>query len=447
MIRTNRRYAVVALGMSVVLGACVGDPKDEETVEQVSSALSDVGFVTNYGAPAAVAAATQSLMSVWRGCQTGATGQKGSCATGQNEEIVGEAFSQSGVPFGTPPDVGQSRIYTAGDRLKSSPAVSNHTDLGWYLVVWQQDWTTTDSDIKGRVVTDDGRPVTEEFWINSDLDNEKAPTVTFIRDAGKWLVTYRRTHGSTTAITGSLVDTAGNIFDSHGNPGLFEDLVASGVSTSATKHTTSFSSVTGGVLLTWNDNKFAFSDFESFPIGPTSTISGATGIVGAFNEVQSQFAVAWREGSGTGTKVRTRTLPPGCTTTSCATAAVTVITPPSGANGLNLPLIAANGRGFGIMAGTLPATTKHIVLTTVDSNGLLGLSNGSLTPTCGGSLQGGGSLGLIGTVAVATPKNDALAREFLVYNAFCGTSPNTNKIQMASAPTNVFDTANFKVSD
>jgi hypothetical protein len=439
MTNWNRTTTVAALSACVLAGACTGDAMDESAVESVTAALSD-GFTTLHGEPVAVSAGSSDEMAVWRGCKAASgTLPASSCPSGQAEQIVGEAFGINGAPFGNSPG---SHIFssTSSVNTKSSPAVANNTDVNTWLVVWQEERPNTGSDIMGAIRTDQGLVSRAAFAIANTSDSEQAPAVTYVRNKGEWLVTYRRTHGSTTSLTSKYLDVGGATVKT-------VDTVASGVSTSAHKHTISASAPNSNILVTWNDNKLAFADDTNLTAGTVSTYSGATGLVGTFNEAADTFGVAWRTGTGTGTQIHTQIYPGGCTTSSCATFQNMILPVPSGGNGINLPVIAPIFTGYGVIAGALPASLKEMIIVSVDATNFIELGNYSLTPTCGGNLQSGDSLGQTGTIAAATAKNDTSAREFLIYDAFCNTSPNKNKVQMVSVSNNLDDPQNFPVSD
>jgi hypothetical protein len=436
MIKSNRQGTVAVLSVCVFVGACADEATDEGSAESVTAALSD-GFTTLHGEPVAVSAGSSDEMAVWRGCTASSGTPASSCPANQAEQIVGEAFGIDGSPFGTSPG---SHVFSTGANKKSSPAVANNTDVNTWLIVWQEERPNTGSDIMGAIRTDQGLLSRAAFSIASSSDSEQAPTVIYVRDTGNWLVTYRRTHGSTTSLTSKYLDVGGHTVTT-------VDTVANGVSTGAHKHTTSASPTTGAILVTWNDNKLAFADDSNLTIGTVSTYSGATGLVGTFNEAASTFGVAWRTGSGGSNQIHTQIFPAGCTVTSCATFQNMILPVPSGGNGLNLPVIAPIFTGYGVIAGALPASLKEMIIVSVDATNFIELGNYSLTPTCGGNLQSGDSLGQTGTIAAATAKNDTSAREFLIYDPFCNTSPNKNKVQMVSVSLNLDDPQNFPVSD
>jgi hypothetical protein len=276
--------------------------------------------------------------------------------------------------------------------------------------------------------------------VNFDSLNEKKPTVVHVpENDNKYLVVYTRTSGSTTTLSGNWVDEFGTVDATI-------DLV-SGVNPSASPPTASHDGVFGNILLTWNDNQLAFADSVGLSLGTALTISGANSIVSAANSNNGVTAVAWRTGSGTSTKIKAQTFSGGCELLVCATSAVTLISAGGSVTGLNPPVLAANGGGFGVFAGDLPASIKKLQVTTLGSNGAVGLNNSSVVPVCGGSLQGGGSLGLSGTMAAATPPDSITEREFLLYDAFCATSPNQAKEHVVAPAANVFDVLHFVASN
>jgi hypothetical protein len=434
MMTKQRSNVLLMSGASLLLAAC-GGPMDDE-IEQVTSAvtLDENHIVTNFGAQVAIGAGSSSLVAVWSATDT---------TTGVNvPTMAGQGFSFSGAPGG----VNQMlRSFSTTGRPVSSPAIAwDSTDVGdTFLAVWQDDYSTSDSDIWGALTTNDGKLVPgSPFIINFDSDVEKAPTVMWVPDKQQFLVTYRRTHGSTTAISANWVSPFSGV-------SALSDIIATGIATSGTKPSTSLIVPSGRFLLTYNENKYVFVWSSDLTIsGIVNTISNASGITGASNTSAGSFGLTWRLGSGTSTTIKSMVFPANCTGPSCATSVATDLSAGGTVIGLNYPVIAPIAQGYAIYAGLLPASKKQIAVAEISVNGAFAQSNSALVPVCGGVMATGYSMGQPGSVSAATPTDLGSSRSYLLYDTFCTAAPNVEKERVsAPAPANVADVLNFNTSN
>jgi hypothetical protein len=418
--------------LSLVLAAC--GPVDEDPgqgVEVVKSAqtVNEGNFATGFGAQVGIGAGNISLIAAWQATDT----------SSNQPQIV-----EQGLNFNTSLalSVGGSssllRGVSTSGRPVSSPAVAyGSTDVDMFLIVWQDDWSGTDSDIWGAFLTTDGKIVPgSPFTINFDGDLERTPTVVFVPMKQQFLVTYRRTHGSTTAISANWVSASAQITP-------LQDIVTSGVNNSltATKQTASLINASQAVLLTYNENKYVFVATSTLALnGATTTVANATGIQSASNPSVGSFGLAWKTGSGTSTKIQSMTYPINCLAPFCADAVVNLFTLSAGgsANGLNNPVISPLGMGYAVYAGYLPASLQFLGVASVDQNGHLFQSNSSIVSTCSGGLKSGLSLGQPGTVSAAAP-TDTSARSYLLYDAECQTAGFQKEWVVAPSPTDLDD--------
>ncbi len=407
----SQRTRLVAVGLSALASACSGEGYPDEGVEDIgsiTSALNEDGLTTDYDAQVAVAAATDHLHTIWT--VTNATGK----------QIAGRSFGFTGAPYGDPSTV-KLHTYSEGDKPKSAPAVSWDVEFNTALVVWQQDFSGTDSDIWGRIIRDDGSAPTPPFAINQDLADEKKPAVVKVRSSGnRWFVAYTRKDGANTSLSGNWVSDQGVT-----DPQRI-DLVQSGVNASAAAPTMAYIRQFGGnVLFTWNDKNFAFGD-PDFGLGVTLTANAsAVGITSGYNSINGLAAIAWRQGSGTSTRIVGQTFPGGCALQVCATAPTNFISAGGSVNGLTNPVITEDSTGFVVFSGARPTSLKRIAAARIKSNGALGTVTNSIIPNCSGNLQSSQSLGSPYMMAAATPADDLEhdARAFMLYNPFCATSP------------------------
>jgi hypothetical protein len=411
---TLSQLGLIAAGLSLTLGACLGDPAGESLtgVEKVSSALTNTlnenGVKTSFNAQVAIGAASDHVLAVWTAKDSAG-----------NPQIVGQPFgSSTGDPYGSANPVLQ--VLSATPRPKSWPATAWDDNFeNHFLIVWQDDKSSTDSDIYGAVVNDQGLLIptagTNPFVINNDTDNEKMPTVTWVSDYGEFLVTYTRKVNAQnrTALTSQYVSSDGTVDFT------LMDAVPSGVRQTASRPTTAFLSG-GEILFTWNDNLYGWAPIEDAIIYSVNSISGAAGLVGASNDWVNSFGLAWHTGNLGTSQIMAQVFPNFCEDPSCAAAAVNPMSAGGGVTNLHYPVIAAADQGYGIFVGT-EQTTWHIEYAEV---GPASGSNGSVTPNCAGALQsqGGKSLGSSGgTIAAASAPNplkvDQL--EFLMYDSFC----------------------------
>ncbi|HEX2880719.1 MAG TPA: hypothetical protein VHO25_14405 [Polyangiaceae bacterium] len=428
--------------MSLLVGACVGvDGADfeegiEEDVGVVRAALNDAPrFSTNHGAQVAVTEATDHINTAWVGMVDGVT------------QIVGEAFSNTtGQPFGTPPAPG-SLIYTTNSRTKSNPSIAwDHQDSYTALIAWQEVVSSSDNNIRGQIVGDDGRTQGSNFTISStgQTFRERSPWVIVVPtpQGNKWLVTYTRRYpvgGSfAVALSTTLVSTGGT-------PEAFRDVVASGVSESASRPTAAYDNSTGAILFTWNDNKFVFvnsvSDYTYRE--PIQTVNGANGIVAASNEFMGSYAVAYRVGSGTSATIHGRPFRWGCSALSCSPD-TTVISAGGSITNLTNPVIAPVGTAFAIYSGKTLSNNAvgRITLAKMDDFGAVVQTVTNVNPACSQALQG--TIGSPSTMAAATKRGESEDRTFLIYGSFCNTR---NRIVGSGRLPDITQNLAFNVSD
>ncbi len=388
--------------------------------------LDENGLAPIHGAKVAVAGAHDHILSVFS--VNDASGKL---------QIAGEGFTDMGTPFGTVTEMSHPKLnaYSAGDHEKSSPSAAWDIDGSPdFLVVWQDKFSSTDNDIWGAFVSDDGRPLGPQFIINFDGDDERSPSVIKVREnQSKWLVVYTRKHGTTTALSGNWVRRDGTV-----EP--LVDIVPSGVDAGATPPSASYIPQVGNILFTWNNNTLAFGDYINLGIGTALQVSNATGITSASNTNNGLAAITWRDGNS----IKAQTFPGGCALLICATPTRTMLT---SAGGIQNPVIAANGFGFGVFAGTLPASNKTIAMRMMLSDGTLGASSPAINPICSGPVPAGGALGAPGTVAAATWPDTPSAREYLIYAGFCDAAPLNSKVQVAAPTWNPSDVLTFNVSN
>jgi hypothetical protein len=413
---------IVAGALSVGFGACQG-PDDSESVGVVRAALSDAGkFTTKHGAQVAGTESTDHINVAWTATDTSGKSQ-----------IVGEAFSNvTGDPFGTPPPPG-SVIYSCpadiynhctsvNSNTKSFPAIAwEQPDTYTALLVWQEDVAgeAVHSKIMGVIIADDGsRRAGPTPFVIYDKAGEQAwkPWVTVVPTANgnRWLVTYTRRvpigGGAYDAVLStSLVDPRqlGVVFNG--------DVVGKGkgVNPAASRPTASFDS-SKGVLYTWNDNRFVFTNGVS-DLGyrsPVETVSGAAGIVGASNEDQHSYAVAYKKG----TTVHARPFL-NCTAQSCSPDE-TLFTTGNGVNAFTNPVISTYGANFGIVTGeTLASGPGRLSIDIMDSSGNAIPVLDGVNDTCPAALKG--TIGSPGTMAAFQKRADVDARVFFLYGTYC----------------------------
>jgi hypothetical protein len=414
--------------MSLVAAGCgaYAEEADEGALgvqtEAFKQALDESGLTPIHGAKVAVTGTHFNILTVFTVKD----------ANGKTQ-IAGQGFGPDGKVWGTNiPEQGIHPVltaYSSGDHAKSSPGAAFDIDGSpQFLVVWQDEYSSTDNDIWGAFATDDAKIFTPAFHINFDGDDEKSPSVIKVRENGsKWLVTYTRKHGSTTSLSGNWVHTDGTV-----EP--LVDIVPSGIDAGATPPSASYAAQFGGhILFTWNNNKLAFGDPFTLGLGTTLSIANATGITSASNSNNGLLAATWRQGNS----IMVNTFPGGCGLLICATPTVTALT---SSGGIQNPVIAANNLGFGVFAGTLPASNKSIATRIITATGTLGATKSAVNPVCGNAVVSGGALGFPGTIAAATFPDTPTARQYVIYAGYCDKSPLDAKIQgvgITSDPNNV----------
>jgi hypothetical protein len=416
-------FVALTSAMTFSCGPDDGLGESGDNVEVVRSALNDP-FGTSYNAQVAVGASTEGMVVAWQG-------------TDGNPQIVGEGFNPDGGPRDFPI---QADIYSDGIKPKSFPSVASDVDTNQYLVVWQEDYSPTDSDIKGRIVRDNGNVDSPSpLDIETGTFTEKMPSVVLVREVNKWLVVYTNTTSTQTSILGRWVDFSGV-------KSAFFEIVTSGVNTASQGRITTASCFgTNRVLITWNDNRAAFlniSNPAAPTLGPVQVISPAAGLAGACNIIFNQpttYAVTWREGTGNGAKVGVRVFPQGCFDLTCATPAVFPIQGDAVTNSLQLPVIASKGFGYGVAEGLTQSSVRKVSFATIAANGsiLAGGGINSIVDPCTGTKTG--VVGAPGAIAAASVRNDPNRPELVVYDAFCS---NQAKVRLSSVSAPGFVTHN-----
>lgn len=455
-----RRTWVLASWLPLLSSACLVEAGDEAPVQlaKVASALTvdntldQNGIKTAHDAQVAIGAGTDHILAVW--------------VSSANAQIVGQPFSTSasndgtggGTVFGEAPF--KLKEYSTGTRKKSFPAMAWNHDKNQFLVVWQDDYSATDSDVWGAIIDDKGSLVpltdnngnarTNPFTINYDSDAEKMPTVTFVRigNLGSFLVTYTRkvSAENRTALSSQWVD-------SNGNAGVVFDTVSSGVSQAASRPTSAYiaTSTATQILFTWNDNKFGWAPMEFAHIDTQNTITSAVGLVAAANATPGgeSYGLAWRTGDLKTAKINARIYPRGCYSTACATSSELMASNDTLKN-LHAPVISAAYKGFGVFAGTEESTWR-IRYRTIPVDASKSLD--SVTLGCGGSLvsANGRSLGSsAGVIAAVTPPNvlaEPNVRQYMLYDSFCSTPATHAKERVVGInPKTPSDLLHFNVS-
>jgi hypothetical protein len=426
---------LLSLSSLCACGAELGASEEEpgRVSQPFTQVLDDNGLVPIHGAKVAVTGTHAHIFTAFT--VKDAPGANGKI------QIAGRGFTPEGTPFGTfiddPPTHPKLHAYSSGPNEKSSPSVAWDVDGSpEFLVVWQDQYSSTDHDIWGAFVTDDGRPYGDAgaFHINFDSADERAPSVIKVRENGsKWLVIYTRKNGNTTSLSGNWVHRDGTV-----EPLI--DVVPSGVDAGATPPSASYISQFGNILFTWNNNQLAFGDYINLGLGTVLTVSNATGITSAANTNNGLAAITWRDANS----IKARTFPGGCALLLCATPTRTLIT---NSGGIQNPVIAGNGFGFGVFAGTLPASNKTIAMKMMLSDGTVGAGSGAVNPVCGGPVPAGGALGAPGTIAAATWPDTPAAREYLIYAGLCDQSPLNSKVQVAAPSWNPGDVLAFNATN
>lgn len=443
MFRAIWRNALLASGVSVLsllAGGCSGvegtreDQEDVGDIQQtlIQDPLLEPGLRTDHGAQVAITGGGSYVFTTWTVTDIATS----------TIQIAGRSFHGDGGARSADPATAKLEKYSNSPRTKRNPATAFDLNAGSpQLVVWEDEWTTTDNDIWGATVTDDGRLGTGPFEINFDGANEKNPAVTYVKSEDKWLVVYTRTLNGVTSLTANWVSER---FGVEQPP---FDLVASGVSTSAAKPTATFVHQHGTILYTYNNNKFGFATPGS-TLSTIETISGATGITGADNSNNGTAAIAYRTGSGTGARIKVRTFSNDCRLLLCANAEKTVISAGSASvTDLDYPIISENENGFGIFAGVRPASLKRIAGRTVSATGVPEFGVDNVVPVCSGSLQSPGTLGLPGNMAVAAFSENGPSRQFLLFDPLCNTDPNKAKERVMSVAHDFSGTTSFKAAN
>jgi hypothetical protein len=427
------RGAIVVLGTALAASACTADVesgKDGEVLGKTAAALSDPLPAYN-GAQVAVATNEDAIMAVWQG-------------NSSNPQIIGQAFNQSdGTPRRVVNPVSEQYSFNAGPNYLPAVAGETASGLNHFLIVWQRNWSSTDHDILAQLVTDDGTAVPQpgqgEFVIENDTQPEDSPAVALIPDQDRWLVTYTRKDTSgATSLMARWVDVFGNVTPDPSTPAL--TLVSGGLHIPKGRNSISSCAGTNTAMITYNDNQVAVVTIPNLHLGTPSSISGATGLVGACSDAVGQYGVTWLQGS---TKVGTRVFPSGCTALSCATASKFFLTTGSGVTSINLPVIASFSFGFGISAGLNPSSLQELAFVDIDNGGNLVATYSFMTASCAGSIQG--SLGATDTIAASTADGDPNAREFIVYEPYCS---NQHKVRMIGPATyDILDEVSADISD
>jgi hypothetical protein len=392
---------------------------------QTCEPLNESTFVTTFGAQVAIASSDDSVIAAWQAVDTSQHNTPTIVAQG----LVGANLCPALSMDGRHPLL---HGVSSTQHPVSSPAVafsSNGTTGTEFFLVWQDNPSGTNGDIWGVFLTTDGKLVAPAFHINNDSDNETTPTVLWSPRVGKFLVTYRRTHGTTTAITANWVTSGGSVSGK-------QDIIASGVSKNGTKPTVSLVSANEAVLITYNENKYEFVNEVTLALNePTITISGAKGIQGTANVDLASFGLAWSTGTGSATQIMSKTFPNGCFESWCADSAVAVITNGYG-NGLTNPVISPFGGGYAIYSAYLPTSWQYLGAAVVDETGSFVESDGAMVPNCSGGLKAGYSWGTPPTMAAtAASSSDS---SLLLFDAECATAGYPFEWVMATPPSDFY---------
>jgi hypothetical protein len=387
--------------------------------------LNESTFVTTFGAQVAIASSDDSVIAAWQATDKSQSNTQTIVVQG----LVGPNLCPAATVDGMTPLL---RGVSTTKHPVSSPAVafsSNGPPGTEFFLVWQDNPSGTNGDIWGVFLTSDGKLVAPAFHINNDSDNETTPTVVWSPRVGKFLVTYRRTHGSTTAITANWVTTGQQVSGK-------QDIIASGVNTGGTKPTVSLISPNEAVLVTYNDNKYEFVNEVTLALNePTIAISGATGIQAIANVDLESFGLAWNTGTGSSMQIMSKTFPNGCLESWCADAAVAIITNGYG-NGLTNPVISPFGGGYAIYSAYLPTSWQYLGAAVVDETGAFVESDAAMVPNCSGGLKSGYSWGTPTTMAATAASSSDLS--LLLFDAECATAGYPFEWVMATPPSNFY---------
>jgi hypothetical protein len=432
VMRKKSTGVLLVSSLSLLLATCgpLDDPGQGVEAVRYAQTIDDGPFVTPFGAQVAIGASSIGTIAVWQATDT--------TNGGSVKQMVEQGLNFDLTPAGTAPAL---RPLSNTKHTVTAPAVawSSADGADEFLAVWEDVVSGTNSDIWAALLTSDGKVQDgSPFKINADGDNEQGPTVMWVQSQKQWLVTYWRTHGTTTAISANWVSP----FFNNGQPVVsgLHDIIASGSSHggTTTRVTTSIIDPSGRFLLTYNENRYAFVFTDLTLNGPASSVSGSApfGIHGTSNQTAGTFGLAWRTGAGASQTIQSQTFPQSCFSPLCATAPVTLFSAGGSITGLNVPVISPLGMGYAIYDALLPASLQSLGVVSVDGNGNRFLTNTDVVDSCSGGLNS--SLGAFSTLAAAAPQDPNL-RSYLVYDAECKITGFPREWVVAPAPSDLDD--------
>ena len=282
--------AVLLAGSAVAVASPVGS---EARICGVKATTNDLNPAVAYSP-----AANQYLV-VWSDLRNSAT---------RGSDIYGRLVGPDGKPVG-----GDFRI--SGAKATSAeyrPAVAYDATANQYLVVWT-DWrdsATRGTDIYGRRIGADGKPIGGDFRISTfrAQGHEYEPAVAYDATANQYLVVWRDTRNAVTRghdIYGLRVGTDGKRIG--------KDFRISGVNATAYENdpAVAFNPTVGQFLVVWQDGRNEATrgadtygrriGADGKPIGGDFRISGGNatghefGAAVAYNAATNQYLVVWSD--------------------------------------------------------------------------------------------------------------------------------------------------------
>jgi RHS repeat-associated protein len=124
--------------------------------------------------------------------------------------IYGQVLGSDGTPVG-----GRVTLYTSSAQLSYPDVTCNVSDTH-YLVAWQQYAVASRWDIRGKIVDADGDPVTADFDVTAESNDQAVPAAAYDVSAGNYLVAWQSyvDVNNLDDVQGRRVDRSGNLLGS-----------------------------------------------------------------------------------------------------------------------------------------------------------------------------------------------------------------------------------------
>jgi hypothetical protein len=228
---------------------------------------------------------------------------------GSANDIRGRAYDADGNPVGD-----DFIINTTTANNQSAPTITGLSD-GGFVVSWTSEEGAGAVDIRGRMYSPSGTPVSDDFIINTTTDGDQSDSTISSLGDGRFVVTWRSFEAGS-----SSFDIRGRVYDANGVPD-GDDFIVNTTTTDEQGQTTTAGLSDGRFIVSWRSFEAGSSSFDircrmfdanGVPVGDDFIVNTTTADEQGQPSItvldDGRFVVTWRsdETASSSTDIRGR---------------------------------------------------------------------------------------------------------------------------------------------